>query len=199
MKKVLFDFKVADIVEIAILCSLAIVLDTFVKIPLGPSGSINLSMVPILVIALRHGWFKTLFAGGLVYGLITCLLDGYGIITYPLDYFLGFGSTAVLGLFAEYINKNYKTNAKNTIICFLFLTVGILSWGTIRFFASSLSSVILYEYTWEAAFTYNLGYVYISCIADLVVLIGLLPLITRLSKIYPTTFTKEINKRKIEE
>ena len=108
MKKVLFDFKVADIVEIAILCSLAIVLDTFVKIPLGPSGSINLSMVPILVIALRHGWFKTLFAGGLVYGLITCLLDGYGIITYPLDYFLGFGSTAVLGLFAEYINKNYR-------------------------------------------------------------------------------------------
>ena len=199
MKKVLFGFKVADIVEIAILCSLAIVLDTFVKIPLGPSGSINLSMVPILVIALRHGWFKTLFAGGLVYGLITCLLDGYGIITYPLDYFLGFVSTAVLGIFSEYIIKNYRSSTKNTIMCFVFLTVGVLSWGVIRFFASSLSSVLVYEYTWEAAFAYNLGYVFISCIADLVVLIGLLPLITRLNKIYPTSFTKEINKRKIEE
>lgn len=196
MKKVLFDFKVADIVEIAILCALAVVLDTFVKIPLGPSGSINLSMVPILVIALRHGWFKTLFAGGLVYGLITCLLDGYGMITYPLDYFVGFGSTAVVGIFAEYIIKNYKVDAKKTIICFVILALSILTWGTIRFFGSSLSSVLVYEYSWEAAFAYNLGYVYISCIADAVVLCMLLPLITRLNKVYPTSLVKEINRNK---
>ena len=197
MKKVLFGFKVADIVEIAILCALAIVLDTFVKIPLGPSGSINLSMVPILVIALRHGWFKTLFAGGLVYGLITCLLDGYGFITYPLDYFVGFGSTAVLGIFSEYIIKNYKKDAQKTTVCFILLTLGILSWGVIRFFGSSLSSVLVYQYSWEAAFAYNLGYVFISCIADVVVLCMLLPVIYRLNRAYPTNFIKEVNK--IEE
>ena len=71
MKKGLFEFNVRDIVEIAIFCALAIVLDTFVKIPLGPSGSINLSMVPILVIALRHGWFKGFVAGGIIFGFIS--------------------------------------------------------------------------------------------------------------------------------
>lgn len=196
MKKGLFDFKVADIVEIAILCSLAIVLDTFVKIPLGPSGSINLSMIPILIIALRHGWFKTLFAGGLVYGLITCLLDGYGFITYPLDYFLGFGSTCLLGLFAPYIVKNFNKDKKSTIMCFVFVILGTLSWGVVRFFASSLSSVLVYEYTFAAAFAYNLSYVFISCIADMVILCGLLYLIYKLNKVYPTTFIKQISKTK---
>ncbi len=49
MKKGLFEFNVRDIVEIAIFCALAIVLDTFVKIPLGATGgSINISMIVIV-------------------------------------------------------------------------------------------------------------------------------------------------------
>ena len=72
MKKT-FGFTVKDIAEIAILSARAIVLDRVVRIPLGATGgSINISMVPLYVIALRHGWFKSFIAGGIVYGLITC-------------------------------------------------------------------------------------------------------------------------------
>ena len=51
MKKATFGFNINDIAEIAILCSLAIVLDQFCKIPLGATGgSINLSMLPLYII-----------------------------------------------------------------------------------------------------------------------------------------------------
>lgn len=192
MKKGLFDFNVHDIVEIAIMCAVAIVLDLFVKIPLGASGSINISMLPLIVVALRHGWFKALFASGIVYGLITCLLDGYGIITYPLSYLLGFGGISLLGIFAPYINKNYGENRKKTTMCYIYVVIGVLSWAVLRFFAESLTSVIIYEYTWEAAFIYNLSYVFISAFADVILTIALLYVIIRLNKSFKTTFIKNL-------
>ena len=46
MKKATFGFNINDIAEIAILCSLAIVLDQFCKIPLGATGgSINVTII----------------------------------------------------------------------------------------------------------------------------------------------------------
>lgn len=190
MDKTTFTFNVRDMVEIAMLCALAIVLDRFLKIPLGPTGgSLNLSMVPIFFINLRHGWFKGFIAGGLVYGLITCLLDGYGMACYPLEYFVAFGASAVLGIFARYINNNFD-NKKGIIISHLLVVLSVAVWATIRFFAASIDSVILYEYTWEAAFIYNLTYVYFSAIAVAVVTCGLLYLIVKLNKMYPTSYLK---------
>lgn len=193
MKKGLFGFNVHDIVEIGILCSIAVVLDLFVRIPLGASGSINISMVPLIIIALRHGWFKTLFAAGLVYGITTCLLDGYGLITYPLSYLVGFGGICIVGLFAPYITRNYGISRKKTFICYVFIILGLLSWATLRFFAESLTSVLIYDYTFLAAFAYNLGYVYISAIADIVLTILLLYVVIRLNKTFKTSYLKSIN------
>ena len=199
MKKGLFEFNVRDIVEIAIFCALAIVLDTFVKIPLGATGgSINISMLPIFIISLRHGWFKGLFAGGFVYGLITCLLDNYGPASYPLDYLVGFVSVAIIGVFAPYIARNFSKSSKHTVICFALVILSVAIWSTTRFFASSINSVIIWEYTWDAAFIYNLTYVYFSAIADAILLCLLLYVIHRLSKVYPTTFLKEVRKNKLE-
>ena len=63
MKKT-FGFNVHDIVEIAMLSALSIVLDQFLKIRIGATGgSINLAMLPLLIISLRHGPFKG-FIGG---------------------------------------------------------------------------------------------------------------------------------------
>lgn len=190
MDKKTFTFDVRDMVEIAMLCALAIVLDRFLKIPLGPTGgSLNLSMVPIFFINLRHGWFKGFVAGGLIYGLITCLLDGYGMACYPLEYFVAFGASGVLGVFARYINNNFDSK-KGIVISHLLVIACVAVWATIRFFAASIDSVILYEYTWEAAFIYNLTYVYFSAIAVAVVTCGLLYLIVKLNKMYPTNYLK---------
>lgn len=190
MDKKTFTFDVRDMVEIAMLCALAIVLDRFLKIPLGPTGgSLNLSMVPIFFVNLRHGWFKGFVAGGLIFGLITCLLDGYGMACYPLEYFVAFGASGVLGVFSRYINNNFDSK-KGIVISHLLVVACVAIWATIRFFAASIDSVILYEYTWEAAFVYNLPYVYFSAIAVAVVTCGLLYLIVKLNKMYPTNYLK---------
>lgn len=186
MKKTTFIFSVHDIVEIAMFIAIAIVLDQFLKIPLGATGgSINLSMVPIFIISLRHGWFKGLIASGIIYGFITCLIDAYGIQTYPFDYLLGFSGTCVLGFFARYINDN-----KNFAIKILLVILSVLIWATIRLFASSLSSVLIWDYTWDAALLYNVSYVGFSAIGVAVVLAGLLYPIIRINKLYPTNYLK---------
>ena len=190
MNKSVFKFNVHDMVEIAMLCALAIVLDRFLKIPLGPTGgSLNLSMLPIFFINLRHGWFKGFIAGGIIYGFTTCLLDGYGLVCYPLEYFVAFGSSCILGIFAKYINKNFNTS-KGLAMSFVIVILSVLSWATIRFFAASIDSVLIYGYDFKAAMLYNLPYVYISAIGCLVILLGLLYLIVKLNKIYPTSYLK---------
>ena len=190
MNKNIFTFKVKDMVEIAMFCALAVVLDKFLKIPLGPTGgSLNLSMVPIFVISLRHGWFKGFVAGGLIFGFITCLLDGYGLITYPLEYFVAFGATGILGIFANYINNNFNSK-KGMVVSYMLVVACISIWATIRFFACSLDSVLIYGYDFKSAFIYNVTYVYFSAIAVAVVIICLLYLIVKLNKVFPTTYLK---------
>ena len=84
--KTLDDNKlmIKDIVEIAIFVSFAIVLDLpFFKIRIGANGgSISLVMIPLCIIALRKGTIKGFIAAGFVYGILNCLLDGYGIVYY---------------------------------------------------------------------------------------------------------------------
>ena len=64
-----------DIAEEAILIALAFILN-FLKIGIGSTGgSINFQMLPLFLIALRHGPSHGLIAGGIVYGLLTCLAD----------------------------------------------------------------------------------------------------------------------------
>lgn len=190
--KHIFGFTVRDIAEIAILCAIAVVLDKFVKLSIGATGgSINIAMVPLFIIALRHGWFKGLIAGGLVYGLISCLLDGYGLITYPLEYLVAFGSVAITGLVAKWINQFYLNKTpKSVILSFLCLIGSMLAAFIIRFICGSIDSVLLYDYTWSAAFVYNAPYVFISGAAVAVIMCLLLPSIVLLNREYPTSYLK---------
>ncbi|MCM1513879.1 MAG: energy-coupled thiamine transporter ThiT [Anaeroplasma bactoclasticum] len=190
--KHIFGFTVRDIAEIAILCAIAVVLDKFVKLSIGATGgSINIAMVPLFIIALRHGWFKGLIAGGLVYGLISCLLDGYGLVTYPLEYLVAFGSVAITGLVAKWINQFYlNKTTTGVILSFLCLIGSMLTAFIIRFICGSIDSVLLYDYTWSAAFVYNAPYVFISGAAVAVIMCLLLPSIVLLNREYPTQYLK---------
>lgn len=190
--KSVFGFTVKDIAEIAILCALAIVLDRFIRIGVGATGgSINISMVPLYIIALRHGWFKGLIAGGVVYGVITCLWDGYGIQTYPLEYLIAYGSVAILGLFANKINNLCKLdNKKNVVISYLIMIGCIVAAAVIRFLCASIDSVILWELDWVGAFAYNAPYVFISAAGVCVIMCILLPSIKMTNNTFPTSYLK---------
>ena len=172
-----------EIAEEGVLLSLAFVLN-FIKIPVGATGgSINFQMLPLMIIALRHGVAHGFIAGGIVYGLLTCLTDGYGFACYPFDYLIGFGSVAVMGLFRKYIfSEEQKTyNFKGL----LFIFIGGLLSTLIRFIGSNVSSIVIYGYNLEAALAYNSFYIPLSgAIATIAFMALYAPLIT-INRLYP--------------
>lgn len=193
MKKSIFSFSVRDMVEIAMLCALAIVLDTFVKIQIGKSGgSINIAMLPLFIVALRHGWFKGLIAGGVVFGLITCLIDGYGIITYPLEYLLAYGCVAILGVFANYINKSFNEGTKKGVILSIVVLIEVVALcAVIRMIGGTIDSMWLWEYEFGPAIGYNASYVFPSALAVAILLVLLMPYLKVINKQHPTSFLKD--------
>lgn len=184
-------FTLRDLVEIAMLSALAIVIDVIQHLlpSIGVTGgSIGIATLPLLYIALRHGPLAGFISGGIVYGLITCITDGYGIFLYPFDYLLGFGSVAILGFFKPLIfgKGQEKYNVKGEI----FIFVGVILSALVRFIGSSLSSIVNYGYTLVAAMAYNVLYVFISALVCGVILMALYGPLLRLQKSFPPSSAK---------
>ena len=200
MKKGLFTFSVRDIVEIAMLCAIAVLFDCFIKIQIeSTGGSLNIAMVPLFIIALRHGWFKGFVAGGIVFGLITCAIDGYGFASYPLEYLVAFGAIGIAGIFGNMVNSLMdRSSPKKVAIAYAILIGTVAIVATIRFFAASIDSVILWQYGWGEAFGYNAPYVYFSAIAVGVILCALLPMLKVVNNLYPSNYLKDDVKKDAE-
>ena len=180
---------VREIVEEGVLISLAFVLN-FIKIPVGPTGgSINFQMLPLMIIALRHGPQHGFIAGGIIYGLLTCLTDGYGFACYPFDYLIGFGSVAVMGFFRKFIfSKEQNTyNVKGIIFI---LVAGLLS-TAVRYIGSNVSSIVVYGYTLKAALEYNAFYIPLSGLVATLAFIAIYGPLIKINKRYPIVREQE--------
>lgn len=131
-------FTVRDMVEAALLVALAVVLG-FIKIPLpGALGHVSLSFIPLILIALRNGPIKTFIYTGGVYGIIDCLLDGWGISTYPLEYLLAVGFLFIVSLFRKQLFNGKKNVTKEFVIIVLTIVV----WSGLRLLLCSLDGFI---------------------------------------------------------
>lgn len=185
--------SVKEMVEIALLVSLAVVLDLDgFKITLSAAGgSIGFTMVPLFILCYRHGFFKSLIGVGVIYGLTTALLDGHGLMYYPFDYFIAYGVSISIGsLFSKAIF--YKGDYfVDKVLNILSLVLSVLLVGIIRVIGHSLSSMVFYEYSLEASLAYNIPYVGSSIIICLLVLIILYPTLRILNKKFPTEFSKK--------
>ena len=174
---------VREIVEEGVLISLAFVLN-FIKIPIGPTGgSINFQMLPLMIIALRHGPEHGFVAGGIIYGLLTCLTDGYGFACYPFDYLIGFGSVAVMGLFRKFIFGKDQTNYNFKGILFILLA-GLLS-TLVRYIGSNVSSIVVYGYTLKAALEYNAFYIPLSGLVATLAFVAMYRPLIKINQHYP--------------
>lgn len=172
MEQKWYRLTINDITEIAILVAFAVILDLpglKIKLSAGP-GSISLTMVPLILLALRFNAFKSFIGIGVVYGLITNIIDGYGFITFPLDYLLGYGSLALISFFRP--DKYTKLTFKRI----LFISLGIILGGAFRVLFSTLSGILLYSYTFIASLLYNLPLIGISLAASFVLVIITYPL-----------------------
>ena len=179
------EFTIRDIAEDGILIALAFGLN-FVKIPLGSSGgSANFQMLPLMIIALRHGPAHGLIAAGLIYGLLTCLTDGYGFATYPFDYLIGFGSVAIMGFFSKLIlvpgQKGYTLKGELHL-----LLAGFLS-TLVRFVGSSASSMVVYGYSFSAAIAYNAVYISVSGALAIAILMALYGPLCQINSLFPVS------------
>lgn len=180
---------IREIVEEGVLISLAFVLN-LVKIPVGlTGGSINFQMLPLMIIALRYGPQHGFIAGGIIYGLLTCLTDGYGFACYPFDYLIGFGSVAVMGFFRQFIfAKDQKTyNFKGLLFIFI---AGLLA-TIVRYIGSNVSSIVVYGYTLKAALIYNSYYIPLSGLISTIAFMVLYSPLIKINKRYPVTLDKE--------
>lgn len=193
-----------EIVEISMLVALAIVLDKFAAIDIGATGgSFNFSGVPLLLIAVRYGAAKSLISSSVVFSIITCFTDNnLGPQTLPFDYVIAFSGYAFAGLSYSLINKYlFKNNSKKEIINIIIsMVIGGIGIIITRMIGSSISSMIFYGYSLEAALAYNIVYVGPSaaiCVVGGIILSGPLALI---NKLYPVDrYKKNITKVNKEE
>lgn len=179
------EFSVRDITEMGVVIAISIGL-SFIKIlPMPTGGSVNIQMVPLFFLALRRGPLKGFICSGIVYGLISCLIDGYGFATFPFDYLLGFGSVGLVGFFSPYIlkagEKNYTLKGE-----LLLLLAGTIA-TTLRFLAGTVSSMVVYGYDLIPAMIYNSMYVYISGAISVAILMALLGPICLINTRYPVS------------
>lgn len=164
-----FIFDVKDITEMAIFVAIALILDK-IKIPISiTGGSLNLSMVPLIIFADRKGFIKGLIASSIVFGLLSCIIDGYGLITYPFDYLIAFSGYSFIGFLNTKINNKYVLVSVSFICAFATRMIG-----------HTMSSMIIFSYSFGAAIIYNLIYVSLSVIVSY---IALMLLIKRVEKL----------------
>ena len=171
------NLNIRDMVEIAMFCAMAIVLDlTFFKIRIGQNGgSISLVMLPLSFLCVRKGFVKGFIGCGIVFGFLSCLLDGYGLVTYPLDYLGAFGSISIVGLFTT-----LKFNRFKLILQEAFLAVFFIVAVAFRLMFSTISGMVLYATPFLGSLSYNAAYILPSAGFVLAALLVLYKPITKL-------------------
>ena len=171
------NLNIRDMVEIAMFCAMAIVLDlTFFKIRIGQNGgSISLVMLPLSFLCVRKGFVKGFIGCGIVFGFLSCLLDGYGLVTYPLDYLGAFGSISIVGLFTT-----LKFNRFKLVLQEAFLAVFFIIAVAFRLMFSTISGMVLYATPFLGSLSYNAAYILPSAGFVLAALLVLYKPITKL-------------------
>lgn len=182
------EFAVRDIAESAMLIALAIGLDLpGLKIRIGVSGgSISFTMLPLLILALRLGSFKGFIGIGLVYGAITCALDGWGMQYFLFDYLLAYGSLCVFGLFSKPI---FSKGPKYPWFNVIFVLIGVAIACSLRLLFATLSGVIFYETGFVESLAYNALYILPSMGACIVMLAILFKPLLIVNEKFPTNRT----------
>ena len=140
--------KLQILSESAVMIALSVVLSLFkISFPFG--GSITLlSMLPIILIALRHGTGYGLISG-VIFAVIKLLMGlenfsyipswwGYILCT-MLDYIIPYGAIGLAGIFRK---KDFLKNEESNLFLVAFL--GVLAACAVRYAAHTLSGVIVW-------------------------------------------------------
>lgn len=156
------------LVEVSILVAMAFILElAFSFLPAMPQGGrIGVSMLPLIVIAWRHGVGFGII-GGVTYGLLNLMLDGilYHWASFFLDYTVAFGLIGLAGLSRKVIGTNVYAYGVSIIVAFI-----------LRFLSHVLSGALLFgewapdgQNVWVYSAVYNSTYLLPALVLTLVV------------------------------
>lgn len=171
--------------ECSVLIALAVVL-SWVEIQLGPNGgSINFTMLPILILAYRHGILWGV-SSGMVFGFIKCLIGGgigWGLPSILLDYVLAYGAVGLAGIFK---GKSWAIELTSFIGCFARYIIHFISGVTIYMITApeevtwfgEIANPVLYSTL------YNLVYMLPSSVVCIVLMALLRPVLKRMEKMF---------------
>lgn len=169
--------KLRVLTELAIFSAIALVFDKLPLFTMPQGGSVSLVMLPILLLALRHGLSMGILSGAIV-GIIQLFYGGYFLNVFQvfLDYVLSYAGIGLAGCLAGQLGK--KSNfSQQALIIGLAATLG----GSMRFIGNFLAGVIFYgDYApegvpvWLYSFQYNISYILPATLITIAVLIVLL-------------------------
>jgi thiamine transporter len=183
--------RILILVEVALAVALSAVLNLLaMRLPINiAGGSISLTMLPIIVVALRRGVVAGA-ATGMLFGLIDLLMEPFILVPaqvlldYPVPYLvLGLG----IGLFSMAYNKTLEPkDGGNAIITgSVIIVIATLVGWVLRVISHVFSGVLFFaEYAgdqnvWLYSIVYNLSYLTPSLVASLVLALIILPVLTK--------------------
>jgi thiamine transporter len=165
--------RVLVLAEVALAIALAAVLNTIQFIQLPQGGSISLSMLPIIVVALRRGLGPGIVTGA-AYGVIDYFYEPYFFhwIQWLLDYAVAFGAVGLAGFFAPAWKRAVADHAVPRAIWTVVLPAAVLGTAA-RLAVHVVSGLIFFVDYAEVSLmgglaysvTYNLSYMLPSAIA----------------------------------
>ena len=176
-----------QLTEIALAIALAAVLDIASKsfpVPrLMQGGSVSLQMLPIFIVAFRHGWRLGVTAGA-CYGVVNFLLDMYVVhpIQVPLDYPIAFGLVGFAGLGHPLMPQRGPEMPVFSLGVRLRLAFWVGLGEGLRFLAHFVSGIVFWSQNAPAGqpvWLYSLGYNATYMIPETIIDILLLQLILR--------------------
>jgi len=128
-------------------------------IPRQPQGgSISITMLPLIILAYRHG-LKVGILSGMIYGILDAMITGFSFVgvhwgVLPLDYLLAFGSIGLGALIFKIDKRSLKLFILGTILgttmrFFFHFLSGIILWGE---YAPEDQPVVLYSLLYNGSY-----------------------------------------------
>ena len=151
-------FKLQVLIEISLFAALGIVFDLLIPYRLPQGGSISLAMLPIFVMAFRHGVKGGLATGSLV-GTLQLLFGAYIFtpVQFLLDYTVAYALVGLAGVFAGGMKQAARQGATRRLM--VYLVVGALLGSILRFGAHFISGIVFFaEYAEGPVVAYSLIY-----------------------------------------
>lgn len=150
--------KLQALIEISLFSALALVFDLLIPYRMPQGGSITLVMLPIFVMAYRHGLKGGLATGALV-GTLQLLFGPYIFtpVQFLVDYTLAYGVVGFAGVFANRVKTSARKEQKNMLI--LYLILGAFLGSALRYAAHVFSGIVFFaEYAEGPVVWYSLVY-----------------------------------------